>query len=198
MSNSKKISYVLIIRRIFVTTTVILFGILAVRVTFDIGKSSYLLYETFDLELLKKRGPLISKPFRVSKSPRFYNLSFERALSSHRFNLQLSVNVKLVNNKNQVINNFDVDFSKDPKKSYNKKYRTKYFKSNKNEQLYVVMKLLKNNVKASKSKSSYSRNRIKVSVDSADDDIPTKFYYRVFIYCFFIMIVMLFIPKKMF
>jgi len=198
MSNSKKISYVLIIRRIFITTTVILFGILAVRVTFDMGKTSSLLYETFHLDLLKKRGPLISKPFRVSKSPRFYRVGFERNLASYKSNLQLAINVKLVNNKNKVVNSFDVDFSKDPKKSYNHKYRKRYFKSNKTEQLFVVMKLLKSNVSESKSSYSYNKNRISARVYGADDDIPTKFYYRVFIYCFFIMIVMLFIPQKLF
>jgi len=198
MSNSKKISYVLIIRRIFITTTLILFGILAARVTFDIGKTSYLLFERFDLELLKKRGPLISKPFRVSKSPRFYKVSFERQLASYYSNLQLAINVKLVNNKNKVVNNFDIDFSKDPKKNYNKKYRQKYFKSNRTEQLYVVMKLLKSNVKKSTSSLSYNKNRISARVYGADDDIPTRFYYRVFIYCFFIMLIMLFVPKKLF
>ena len=198
MTNSRKTSYVLLIRRISIVTTLLLFGVLAVRVTLDIGKSKYLLSEKFGLELLKKRGPLISKPFQVSNKPRFYRLNFTSKFGSYTSNPQLLVNVKLVNSKNKVINNFDIDFSEKNKKSYRRRYLKKYFKSNKNEQLYVVMKLLKSNIKKVKSTYSYRKNSIRVGVYGADDDIPNRFYYRVFIYSFFIMIVMLFVPSRLF
>ena len=96
MSKDKDISYVLIIRRILVITSGTLFVILFWRMVSSNGYSGYsFLMERFELDLLKKKGPLVSSPFRVHKDIRYYQMTFIRNTPAYVGD-SLLINVKLV------------------------------------------------------------------------------------------------------
>ncbi|WP_299452417.1 hypothetical protein [uncultured Microscilla sp.] len=189
--SSKNISYVLIIRRILFLTTGVLFAILFFRAAFGVGSYGSLLSETFRLNLLTEKGPLISKPFRVYEKTKYYEMNFDKNTSEFTGD-SLLINVKVLNNKDEVINEFTESFIVTNKSGYRDKWHKRLFKVNKDQELRVAMKVIKNNLKKSK------RNYVRFKVRYANKKVPTSYYYKVFIYAFFAMIVMLFIPKKWF
>lgn len=192
----KNISYAKLIRRILVTTTTLLFIMMAYHSVFRTGHYWSKPAERFRLSLLQQKGTLVSKSFRLSPRIEFYKIGFRR-YTRRQSKDQLLLNVKILNTKKKIINEFNVDFSKDPKKSSNLAFRTKTFKIKKEKKIYVALTLLKNNIDLSK-KSSYNNNTIRVYMDSADKKVAVNKYYNVFIITFFAMIVFLFIPSKTF
>lgn len=193
--STTKISYALIIRRTLVTCTGVLFAIMAYRFFFDVGREWKSFREKFELEILAKKGTLVSQPFEVYKQTHFYEIEVRRDVAYTK-DMKLKVNIKLIDHRNKIINDFDADFAYNSKKGYSSYTIKKVFKTKQRRKLYLVMKLLESNVK--KKKSTYLRNKLDVTVRGVNDTIPSRYYYRAFLYSFFAMVIFLFIPSKTF
>lgn len=192
---SKKISYALLLKKALGITAAVLFAILFVRVVFGLDSTSSVLRESFELELLGKKGPLQSKPFTLYKSNHYYEFELRRQTSSFK-NDALLINVKLIDKDQKIINEFNMDFAQAPSKSYNKRFREKILKASKTQQLQVVLQVLKNNI--DKGRANRYNNQVALTIRNLGGRIATKYYYRVFLYVFFGAIFMLFIPNKTF
>lgn len=184
-----------VIRRILYLTTGILFIILFFQGVFVGGYSRILLREIFDLDLLTKKGPLISQSFKVDKSTTYYELNFEKNTSTFVGD-SLFLNVKLLNKKNKVINEFPIKFIQTANYDYRERWKQLVFKATEKQELRVVIKVLKNNMK--KAQSAKNNYYLRFRVKDVDSKITMNNYYNVFIYAFFAMLAMIFIPNKWF
>lgn len=192
---SKKISYALLLKKALGITAAVLFAILFVRVVFGLDSTSSVLRESFELELLGKKGPLRSKSFTLYKSNHYYEFELRRRPPRLK-NDVLLINIKLIDKDQKIINEFNMDFAKDPSKSYNKMFREKVLKASKTQQLQVVLQVLKNNI--DKGRATRYNNQVALTIRNLGGRIATKYYFRVFLYVFFGVIFMLFIPNKTF
>lgn len=193
--SSKNISYVLVIRRTLVITTCAIFALLFFRGVFFSGYSRTLVREIFDLDMLTKKGPLISKPFNVSRSTTYYELNFEKNTSSFSGD-SLLLNVKVLGEKNKVINEFPINFIETGSYSYRDRRKQLLFKATQKQKLRVVIQVLRNNM--DKTRSAKNNYYLRFRVKDNDTKVAMDYYYTVFIYSFFAMLVMIFIPKKWF
>ena len=97
---------------------------------------------------------------------------------------------------NKVIDEFTENFIHTSKSGYSDKWHYRMFKANKYEELRVVLKLIKSNLV--KKRASLDNFNLMFKVSYATKQITMRYYYPIFLYSFFAMIVMLFIPKKLF
>lgn len=193
--SSKNISYVLVIRRTLIITTCLLFMMLFYQGVFLGTYSQTLVRETFDLDMLTQKGPLVSKPFQVDKSTTFYELNFEKRTSSFTGD-SLLLNVKVLSEQNKVINEFLVNFVETGSYSYRDRWKQVLFKAKQKQKLRVTIRVLRNNI--DKTRSAKDNYYLRFRVTDKDGKVAMDYYYRVFIYSFFAMLVMIFIPKKWF
>jgi hypothetical protein len=157
--------------------------------------SQTLVRETFDLDMLTQKGPLVSKPFKVDKSTTYYELNFEKRTSSFVGD-SLLLNVKVFDEQNKVINEFPVNLIETGSYSYRDRWKQFLFKATQKQKLRVAIKVLKNNM--DKSRSAKDNYYLRFRVTDNDGKIAMDSYYKVFIYSFFAMLIMVFIPKQWF
>lgn len=196
MSKKNNISYVLIIRRILIITSGALFAILFWRMVSPQGYSNYTFFrERFELDLLQKKGPLVSTPFRVNKRIRYYQMTFTR--NTPKFiGDSLFIHVKVLTKDNKVIDEFTENFLYTAKTRYSDRWHHRIFKTDKDQELRVVLQQVKSNLV--QKRSTYNNFHVKFKVSYATRQITMRYYYPIFSYIFFAMIIMLFVPKTLF